>query len=91
MLFAAPINMIFEIPPSAPDITENLFFFLSFKVMVAKVFPAYGQQQMIHLLFFFTKKFNHPSNTCEISVLFCCFLRCVFFSRSFTTARGTVW
>jgi hypothetical protein len=52
MLFAAPINMIFEIPPSAPDITENLFFFLSFKVMVAKVFPAYGQQQMIHLLFF---------------------------------------
>jgi hypothetical protein len=45
MLFAAPINMIFEIPPSAPDITENLFFFLSFKVMVAKVFPAYGQQR----------------------------------------------
>jgi hypothetical protein len=28
MLFAAPINMIFEIPPSAPDITENLFLFI---------------------------------------------------------------
>jgi hypothetical protein len=59
-------------------------------VMVAKVFPAYGQQRWFICCFFFTKKFNHPSNTCEISVLFCFFAMRVF-SRSFTTARGTVW
>jgi hypothetical protein len=52
MLFAAPINMIFEIPPSAPDITENLFFFLFIQGDGGQGFPAYGQQQMIHLLFF---------------------------------------
>jgi hypothetical protein len=54
MLFAAPINMIFEIPPSAPDITENLFLFIQGDG--GQGFSRLWAATMIHLLFFFHEK-----------------------------------
>jgi hypothetical protein len=96
VLSAAPINMIFEIPPVGARHHRESFFFLSFKtpLMVAKVFPAYGQQQqMIHFLFLFFFPKNSIILVIRVKFLFCFFffapLRCVLcFFQIFYNGKG---